>query len=275
MLAACLCAAPLAAQGGKDDKTPATGKLLYVDTTEQDKTYLAEISPDGKNKVRLTPAYNNIVFPKKCETTGMIGFTNKTPDMKSEVIILDKEAGSARKILDGAALEGFTPDGTHVLFTTCTMNPELGMYNLKDKKSFRISDKKLKVTAADASPDGKWVAVSAFGEDDSSDIYMISALAQGVFRITQTPGVNESFPVFGNDSRRLVYMTDKSGNQELEYSDSETKQAHRPALPGMYPSLSPDNKWVAFQQGEEVCIARVNGLDTKAVIQGRTPTWTK
>jgi len=68
-----------------------TGKIMYVDTSEEGKTYLATIDPDGTGKSRLTPAYSNIVFPRICESSGWMGFTNKTPDMRSEVYLLSRD----------------------------------------------------------------------------------------------------------------------------------------------------------------------------------------
>ena len=77
----------------------ASGRILFVDTSEQaqGKTYLATINPDGTGKNRLTPAYTNIVFPRMSEASGWIGFTNKLPDMHSEVYLLSRDGQKVKK----------------------------------------------------------------------------------------------------------------------------------------------------------------------------------
>ncbi len=263
----------LMAQSEKEPPPP-DGKILYVDTSEKDKTFLATINPDGTGKTRLTPAYSNIVFPKFSPASGWIGFTNKTPDMKSEVYLLSSDGQKIKKIFDGVALEGFSPNGKFLLYTTCDQEAALFAYSIESKQSTKLSQN-LKVTAAEYSPQGDWIAVSALTDDGTSDLYLISTQAQGVVRVTQTQGVDESFPVFTKDGKNLVFISTRYGKNEIEYLDLEKRSFHRPILMGLYPSLSPSNNWVGYQIGEMLCIARSNGIDLKTLGPGRTPCWIK
>lgn len=262
--------APLGAQ----EAAPPTGKILYVDTSEPGKTYLATINPDGTGKVRLTPAYFNIVFPRSCETSGWIGFTNKTPDMKSEVYLLSRDAKKIKKILEGVALEGFSPNGKYLLYTTCDQKAELYSYSIESKQATQISQN-LRVTAADWSPDSEWIAVSVLTDDGTNDLYMISTMAQGIVRLTQTPGVNESFPVFTRDGKFLAYISDRNGENEIEYLDLAEKKIQRPLILGMYPAVSPDKNWVTYEHEGRIAISRGDGMETKVLTAGRTPWWMK
>ncbi|KAF1082098.1 MAG: hypothetical protein GQF41_1738 [Candidatus Rifleibacterium amylolyticum] len=264
-------AASLSAQ---TETSAPVGKILYIDSAAADSHYLASINPDGSDKKRLTPAFNNMMFPRYNEASGWIGFTNKAPDMTSEIYLLNRTGDRIKKVLTGAAIEDFSPDGKFFLYTSCDGKAELFVYSLDRKRASKISQK-LKVTAADWAPGGEWIAVSALAEDGTNDIYLISTLAQGIIRLTDTKKVNETFPVFTNDEKYLVYFTDRYGSNELEYMNIETRQLQRPNVGGLFPSLSPDNKHVAFQVGDSVAISRIDGLDINVLVPGRTPIWIK
>jgi len=267
---------PVNAEPSQEAGKAASGRILFVDTTEQSqgKTYLATINPDGTGKNRLTPAYNNIVFPRMSEASGWMGFTNKLPDMRSEVYLLSRDGQKVKKILDGAALEGFSPDGKYVLYTTCDRDASLFAYSIESKQATKLSQD-LKITAADWSPNKEWIAVSALAANGNSDMYLISTLAQGIVRLTDTMEINESFPVFTHDGKKLAFISNRNGANEIEFMDLEKKEATRPMIQGMYPSVSIDDLWVTFQSGENIGISRVNGLEIKSLGTGRTPSWIK
>ncbi|MDD3148507.1 MAG: DUF5050 domain-containing protein [Candidatus Riflebacteria bacterium] len=250
------------------------GRILYIDSPSAESNYLATINPDGSGKIRLTPAFNNIMFPRYNETSGWIGFTNKTSDMTSEIYLLNKSGDRLRRVLTGAAFEDFSPDGKFFLYTTCNGKAELFVYSLERKQANKISQD-LKVTAASWSNNGEWIAVSALTDDGSSDLYIISTLAQGIKRITATEKINESFPVFSKDGKFLVYFTDRHGDNELEYLAVDQSEVQRPIVRGIYPSLSPDNSWVAFQNGNTIGLCTIEGLEQRTLIAGRTPSWIK
>ena len=256
-------------------ETPAlTGKILYIDSTAPDSHFLTSINPDGTGKTRLTPAFNNMMFPRYNEASGWIGFTNKAPDMTSEIYLLNRTGDRIKKVLTGAAIEDFSPDGKFFLYTTCDGKAELFVYSLDRKRANKISQD-LKVTAASYSKNGEWIATSVLAADGTNDLYLISTLAQGIIRLTDTSKVNETFPVFTNDDRFLVYFTDRYGSNELEYMNIETKELQRPNVGGLFPALSPDNKHVTYQIGDSIALSRIDGLDIKVLVPGRTPFWIK
>ena len=254
---------------------PTEGRILYVDTTEKGKTYLATINPDGTGKSRLTPSYSNIVFPRYCPKHKWIGFTNKLPDMSSEVFLLSGDNKKIKRIFGNANLEGFSPCGKYILYSTADRKAELYSYSLESKKATKLSEN-LRVTAADWSPKGNWIVVSAMSEDGSSDLWMISTMAQGFRRLTDTKGVSESFPVFTHDGKHVAFISNRHGSTyEIEYLDLAARKFQRPLLVGLYPSVSPDSKWVTYEMGNQVSIARSDGLHGKTVVEGRTPCWIK
>ncbi len=266
-----LIAASLSAQG---EKPSMIGKILYIDSAAPDSHFLTSINPDGTDKTRLTPAFNNMMFPRYNETSGWIGFTNKAPDMTSEIYLLNRTGDRIKKVLTGGAIEDFSPDGKFFIYTTCDGKAELFVYSLERKRANKISQK-LKVTAANWAPSGEWIAASALAEDGTNDLYLISTLAQGIIRLTDTKKINETFPVFTKDEKYLAYFTDRYGSNELEYMNIENKQLQRPNVVGLFPSLSPDNKHVTYQVGESIAVSRIDGLDIDVLTPGRTPVWIK
>lgn len=250
------------------------GKILFIDSPEKTKNYLAVMNPDGSNKRRLTPAFHNIMFPRLNEKSGWIGFTNKTEQMGSEIYLLNKNGDKLKRILTDAAFEGFSPDGKFLLYTTCNGKAELYVYSIERRRASKISQN-LKVISADWSPNGDWIATSVLQSDGSTDIYLISTIAQGIKQITATKGINEAFPVFSSDNKFLVYFTNRYGSNEIEYLDLENKKIQRPIIKGIYPTLSPDNKWVTVQTGNTISTSRIDGMNKNTICKGRTPFWTK
>ena len=250
------------------------GKIIYVDVDNYGNSYLASISPNGKNKVHLTPAYNDMMFPRYNKKTGWIGFTNKTKNLHSEIYLLNKKRNKIRKILTGAALEDFSPDGKYILYTTCDGKGELYVYGLKTKKAIKISQN-LKITSANWSPNQNWIAVSALENDGSTNIYLISTMALGIIKVSNTPNINESFPVFAPNGKYLAYFTNKSGENKIEYYDIIHKKTQEPGIHGMFPWISPDGKNIVIERGKTSAIARVDGLNYKTLCLGKTPIWVK
>ncbi|MBF0502228.1 MAG: PD40 domain-containing protein [Candidatus Riflebacteria bacterium] len=269
-----MCGTVFAVEVANNQTAPLSGKILYVDTSERGKSYLATILPNGTGKNRLTPAYDNIVFPKYCEKSGWIGFTNQLPDMRSEVYLLNRDGSKVKKLLDGASLEAFSPDGKFILYTTCDKDAGLYAYSIASKNAVKFAVGH-PVTAADWSPSGDWIVASALMEDGTNDLFLISTLAQGILRLTETPGVNESFPVFFRDGRTLAFITDRNGRSEIEYMNLDRKDSFRPLIVGLYPSISPDDGWVTYQIGEEIGVCAEVGLGKKVITAGRTPSWIK
>lgn len=93
------------------------------------------------------------------------------------------------------------------------------------------------------SPDGKKIAVTARGE-----IFAASAKEGGeAVRVTNTAAA-ESFAVWSNDSRKLVYSSERNGTMQLFQYDfgTETETQLTTAGNDSSPVFSPDGKTIAF-----------------------------
>ncbi|MBF0545737.1 MAG: PD40 domain-containing protein [Candidatus Riflebacteria bacterium] len=252
---------------------PLPGRLLYIDTSQPGKTSIAIIKPDGTSKKIVSPEFENAMFPKIIERLGIIGVTNRRYNLRTEVYFLKPSQKKIRMVTSGAVFQDFSNTGNFFLFTHADDKSPLVVYSLKKHVFVKLSDRK--ITSANWSSKGDWIVASAILPDGSSDLFMISTKAQGIRRLTDTPGVSESFPAFANDGKHIAYITDKYGRSEIEFMNTDTLETMRPIIVGLYPSISPDDKWICYESGNNIMISRVNGLDQKIVCKGKTPIWIK
>ena len=259
------------------DNPSLSDKILFVEKEKTGTTYLSIMEANGANRKRLTPSLFNIQFPKYSPKTGWIAFTNQTPKMVSEIYILNRNGDQLKKILTNASFEDFSPDGKTFLYISTDSKSSLYVYNIARKQATKISQN-LKVTAANWSPDGEWIITSVLTDEGTLDLYLISCYAQGIIRLTETPKYNEAFPMFSNDNQKIVYSTNRYGDNEIEILGVGVKNnvaLARPMLLGTHPCFSPDDKRIVFQQGDNICISDLSGLKSKKLGSGKTPYWTK
>ncbi len=255
-------------------------KILFVNKAKEGGTYLSVIDPNGKNKVRLTPTLFNIILPKNNPVTGEIAFTNQTENMTSEIYILDNTGKHLKKILTNACFQDFSPDGKTILYTTTGGNPELFVYDINKKKAYKVSQS-LKVCSANYSPDGEWIVVSDLSSDGSMDMHMISCYGRGIIPLVNTPKVNEAYPVFCLDNKKIAYYTNRNNAMyEIEIlgvglNEEGVFDLNRTNLKGTNPSFSPNGEFIVFQNNFDIMIGDTNGKETLKLVEGRFPYWTK
>ena len=278
-------AATPAAASKKDNDL--SNKILFVEKEKIGSTYLSVVDPDGKNKRRLTPSMNNIMFPKYHPKSGWVAFTNQTDKMVSEIYFLNKAGTQLSKKLTNATFEDFSPDGLKFLYITNDEKAELFVYSMETKKATKISQD-LKCVSASWSNDGEWIITSVFDSKTGTlDLYLISCLAQGIIKVTDTPQFNEAYPSFSNDNQKIAYFTNSHGENEIEILGVGAGQKivddkvmpnlanKRTMLAGTQPSFSPDDKMIAYQKGDEIFVSDINGLKPVKIANGKTPRWTK
>src|SRR5262245_40413155 len=112
------------------------------------------------------------------------------------------------------------------------------------------------VEELELAPDGKKIAFVAHGEifADFADKETDKEQRQGpAFRATNTP-FREGDVVWSPDSRRLVYTSDRHGDEELYLYDFATRAETRltdSERPKARPCFSPDGAWIAYARGED------------------------
>ncbi len=256
-----------------------SNKILYVGKVQGGKDCLFVMDPDGTNAKPLSQFMNNIVLPKYNKKTNIIGFTNHNEKIESEIYLLNVSKNSISKPIVGATLQDISTDGKYLLYTSTGENPALYMYDIEKKTKTKVSQN-LNICSANWSRDGKWIIVSAFANDGSLDMYTISCYGQGILRITNTPKINEAFPMFSHDGNKVVYFTNRYGDQsEIEIfradNNNDNIYMRRTGLQGSYPCFSPDGKFIVYQKGNEIMISDEMGANSRKIGNGSTPYWTK
>jgi tricorn protease len=123
-------------------------------------------------------------------------------------------------------------------------------------------------------PDGKKIAYVARGEvfADFADKETDREQRQGAsFRITNTPA-REKDVVWSPDSRSLVYISDRYGEDELisySFLDNSEKRLTDDPSPKSQPCFSPDGKWIAYMRGiDQIYLLNTETREVRPFAQG-------
>jgi len=111
----------------------------------------------------------------------------------------------------------------------------------------RYSDTAQFLSSFAIAPEGDRVAIAARGE-----LYSLPVEDGVTLAVTRGSGAREEFPEYSPDGKRLLYITDESGEEAIHSADAwgrgEVKRI-RPADAGGHlyaPYWSPDGKWIVF-----------------------------
>jgi len=234
--------------------------------------YLALAGSGNNEDIRISDDMFSISFPKANENAGIIGFTSHTPQMKAEIFIIRGTGQKAEKILEGAVLEDFSPDGRFILYSYPSSSPSLWKMELSSKKTERLTSGLL-VSSACWSNDGRSIAFTVLTSSGTNDLYTISLSDMKVKQLTKTPQIDEYYPVFTRDSRYLAYMSNRSGEWIVEYIDLETGKQFQTKIMGMYPQFSSDDSWTALEEKGYIVLTKTNGTERQILTEGSCPSW--
>jgi tricorn protease len=146
---------------------------------------LWSIKPDGSDRKRETDFKEWDARQAAIAPDGRIVFT-----LQAELQIFDPKTGKVQK------LDADVPSDRVM---TRSRYPDAGQY----------------VTSVDLSPDGSRLAVTARGE-----IFSVPAKPGVTIPITRGSGARESWARFSGDGKRIVYVTDAPGEEEIRAVDA-------------------------------------------------------
>lgn len=133
------------------------------------------------------------------------------------------------------------------------------------------------------SPDGRRVAYTA-GPIADGDLYLVAASGGTPRRLTRTPGVGESDPVWLPDGGTILYLRTSKANDvtplySLDVKTGRTRQVVAD-FPGSWLDLSPDGTRLAWGACPDLCHVYVSGRDgshpqrlTAREKEDRFPVW--
>ncbi|MGE5175921.1 MAG: S41 family peptidase, partial [Hyphomicrobiales bacterium] len=202
---------------------------------------------DGPNSF---PMWHDGLIWYLCDKGGTVNIWSMKPDGSDTKRHTDFKDWDARQ-------PGMAPDGRIVF----TLGSDIHVFDPKDGTEHKVDvtlagDRVLtrsrypeaatNLTWFDLTKDGDRVAVTTRGE-----IFSVPVKKGVTLPVTGGSGARESWASFDADGKRLVYVTDEPGEQEIRIRDAWGRgkpQVVKPAgTSGWYfpPKISPDGKWVA------------------------------
>ncbi len=184
------------------------------------------------------------------------------------LMVIDAASGTIEKYkwndLEGVFGGNFSPDGKKITFAGMRSGQsDIYVFNLETKERLKITDDIFSDSKPSFSPDGLKIAfVSDRGSADipsgrmkkaefdfsQTDIFVMNAAGGGIERITTDP-MNDDWPQWSPDQKKLIFTSDRNGVSNLFIADLETKSNYAITnnLSGIFqPSLSRDGLLVAF-----------------------------
>lgn len=195
---------------------------------------------------------------------------------RDAIMIVDAESGDQQKILlnlDGVFSLAWSPDGKSIAFEGLkTPQADIYVYNLESKKLRNLTNDIFTDADPVFSPDGETVYFASDRRDfvsakmlppgfrmskfdyDQLDLYAISCTGGTIRRITNWPGSNKTSPVVSPDGKRLLFVSDRNGINNIYSFDLErgTWYPITNSVSGLYQlSISRDGSKLAFSSLNE------------------------
>ena len=101
------------------------------------------------------------------------------------------------------------------------------------------------------SPDGQWLAYSAFGTDGNRDLYLLDFAMRTADPFVVTPSFIESTPMFSPDGVWIAYVSDRPGREDVWIAPSPLGSDSQPVSTagGTEPVWSKDGSELFYREG--------------------------
>ncbi|HEX4826095.1 MAG TPA: S41 family peptidase [Candidatus Polarisedimenticolaceae bacterium] len=198
---------------------------------------LWSIKADGSDRKRETDFKDWDARQPAIAPDGRIVFT-----LQADLHIFDPKSGTVKKV---------DVDVPSDRVLTRQRYPDAGQY----------------VTSFDLSPDGSRLAITARGE-----IFSVPAKPGVTIPITRGSGARESYGRFSGDGKKIIYVTDATGEEEIRSIDAWDREPAKTVEPARAtgwhfgPKASPDGKWLAYgDQTQSLYVMPAEGGERKVV----------
>jgi TolB protein len=250
-----------------------TGEIAFISSMEEDGAfdiYVMSLPSMEVRQLTHTEGTNvENVWLDWCPA-GPIAFAS-TRDGNYEIYMINPD-GTGEIRLTENDYDDFYPalrwDGKMIAFSSAVATKkgmpqkDIFIMDIATRKTKRITETPEDEVALDWSPDDKMIAYSKYVMGQS-ELFVLNLATNISTRITYDPGEDIN-PVWTSDSKFLVFSTDRDDTVNIAgersyniYMVDVTTQA-KPTLLVQHkkwsvgsPSISPDNKWIAYQYKEK------------------------
>ncbi len=187
------------------------------------------------------------------------------------IYLVDVNSGDSEKIefeLDGIFSVDWSPDGKELAFVGVKApQSDIYLYDLETKKLTNLTDDIFTDSDPVFAPDSRTIYFSSDRRDFTSaakippgfrisrmdysqlDLYAIDVETRTMRRVTDYPNSDETSPVFSPDGKRLLYISDRNGINNIYERDLQTgdDRAITNSLSGIYQlTISQDGSKLVF-----------------------------
>jgi TolB protein len=206
-------------------------------------------------------------------------YTVRSPDAPLQLWVMYANGTNQHRLLDdpfhGNIAGSFSPDEQNVIFSRCDMHGACGIYRVAIDGNGLTVITGLRPGIADSfpvySPHGLTIAFERRGHDDASTTFLMNGDGSYLRPLTRVRGVTR-YPSWSPDGSRIafncdcdrsgrlgIWLIDRLGGGPTRVSNARSIETGRAAVDQLFPSWSPDGKFLAFEQ-------RAVGVDPEVVV---------
>ena len=241
-------------------------------------------------------AYKNKISEADQDLTYQIMFTSKR-DGNFEVYIMNEDGTNIKNLTNNSSVDyglNWSPDGNYILFySNRNGNEDVWRMDNDGTNLTNLSNLPSNERAAAYSPDGKKIVFISNMDDNTLDLYTMSAEGGNIQKVTQNRTYCES-PEWTNDGKYIVFTlevekdsTEKNFSGELFVINADGNNPRRLTHREGFDSgadISPNGKKIAFYGKSEtgnmdIFIMNIDGTEilnlTNDAPEDYSPSWSR
>jgi Tol biopolymer transport system component len=196
---------------------------------------------------------------------------------KWNLVVVDLETGTLRKVETGSPFGTFSPDGKKIVYgKSWDGNWEVYVTDLATGDRVNVSRSPAYDGAPSWSPDGMRIAFTS-GRDGAQELWTVSPDGSGAKRLTGSGGAKPYNPEWSPDGREVLYYLEKGDNKDQIWiigadGTGATNLTHDEEH-NIFPGWGPKGTLIFSVKGKVVTMLRSGGPKTE--IAGTSGSWAR